>query len=70
MKNTFGQSVKQRRKQLGLTQKELGDKIGYKFQNVSAIERGKALSDKEKWKFAEALERELLIKLVPIKRKK
>lgn len=38
---TFGQRLKKLRESRGLTQKEIGDQLSYKKQNISKIEKGK-----------------------------
>lgn len=55
LRRAWGERVRQRRVELGLSQQELAQRAGLSQGLVSKIERGKGLSDETKYKLADAL---------------
>lgn len=67
---SLGVQIRNRRKELGMTLKQLGEAIDYKPQNVWNIEQGTPMSDGLKLRIAKALNCEIGTELRPIKKKK
>lgn len=55
--SAVGQRIRQRRKMLGLSQTDLADRVGVKFQQVQKYETGvNRVAASRLWKIAEALQ--------------
>lgn len=63
--------IKKKRKLMGMTQKELADRLGVRYQTISNIENGKAYSKELLEKVCDILDLEVrIVDIKPIERKK